>query len=69
MAKEVGAVPGKQEVDPSSAAEAAAAARQTIAQKIKRLASAVEGEDDAKVIVLLANAYASLAAEPPRMRA
>jgi hypothetical protein len=66
--KEVGTVPGKQEIDSTTAAEAAAAARQTIAQKIKRLASAVQGEEDAKVIVLLANAYASLAAEPPRMR-
>ena len=51
-----------------SAADAAARARQVIAEKITRLAAEAESEEAAKVIVLLAEAYGHLAAEPPRTR-
>lgn len=51
------------------AADAAATARRAIARKIAQLAPNVATDDDAKVIALLAEAYANLAAEPPRIRA
>jgi len=51
------------------AATAAARARQVIAEKIAKLVPAVEKDDLAQVVVHLAEAYAHLAAEPPRIRA
>jgi hypothetical protein len=51
------------------AAHAAALARRTIATRIAELAPDVADDDDAQVIALLAEAYANLAAEPPRVRA
>jgi len=51
------------------AAEAAAAAREAIAKKIAQLAPRVKTGDDAQVVASLAEAYANLASEPPRVRA
>jgi hypothetical protein len=51
------------------AANAAAAARRVIAAKIAELTPQVSDEDAAEVIALLAEAYANLASEPPRVRA
>ncbi len=51
------------------AAEVAAKARQAIAQKIWKLAPDVEKDVDAQLVLRLAEAYANLAAEPPRVRA
>jgi hypothetical protein len=51
------------------AANAAAAARRVIAAKIAELTPQVSDEDAAEVIALLAEAYAHLASEPPRVRA
>ena len=51
------------------AAQAAALARQAIAKKITQLAGRVSTGDDARVVALLAEAYANLASEPPRIRA
>jgi hypothetical protein len=51
------------------AAEAAAVARRVIASRIAELAPEVADADAAKVIAHLAEAYAQLAAEPPRVRA
>jgi predicted ATPase len=50
------------------AAQAAAIAREAIAKKISRLAGRVSSGEDAEVIALLAEAYANLASEPPRLR-
>jgi hypothetical protein len=50
------------------AARRAADARQAIAEKIAALVPKVEGEDEAQVVLHLAEAYAHLAAEPPRAR-
>lgn len=50
------------------AARAAAAARQAIAERIGKLAPIVQEDVDAKIIKHLAEAYANLAAEPPRVR-
>jgi hypothetical protein len=50
------------------AARAAATARQAIAEKIRELAPGVEKAADAEIIEHLAEAYAHLAAEPPRVR-
>jgi hypothetical protein len=55
--------------DQVEAAHAAAAARHAIATRIKELAPGVADEDGAEVIALLAEAYANLASEPPRVRA
>jgi hypothetical protein len=51
------------------AARAAAAARRVIAARIAELTPQVSDEDAAEVIALLAEAYANLASEPPRVRA
>ena len=51
------------------AAEAAAVARRVIATKIAELTPEVADADAAEVIAQLAEAYAQLAAEPPRVRA
>jgi len=53
----------------SEAAQLAAKARQAIAQRIAKLVPLVEQQSEAQVIMHLAEAYAHLAAEPPRVRA
>jgi hypothetical protein len=50
------------------AAEAAAVARRVIATKIAELTPDVADTDAAEVIAHLAEAYAKLASEPPRVR-
>jgi hypothetical protein len=50
------------------AAQSAAIARRAIAKKVAQLAGHVSSEEDAEVIALLAEAYANLASEPPRIR-
>ena len=52
----------------AEAAIQAADARTAIARKIKSLASKVKDEADAQMVLHLAQAYAALAAEPPRTR-
>jgi hypothetical protein len=51
------------------AAAAAAKAREAIANRIAKLVPATENEELASVVLHLAEAYASLAVEPPRSRA
>ena len=51
------------------AALSAAKARRAIADKIAKLAPVVEDDPQALLILRLAEAYANLAAEPPRVRA
>jgi hypothetical protein len=58
--------PGAQQAD---AAAAAATARQAIARKIATLVPKVKTDAEAQVVLHLAEAYANLAAEPPRVRA
>ena len=53
----------------AEAAELAAKARQAIAKRIAKLAPTVGQQSEAQVILHLAEAYANLAAEPPRARA
>jgi len=53
----------------AEAAQVAAAARQAIAKRIATLAPKVKEEVEAQVVRHLAEAYAYLAAEPPRVRA
>ena len=53
----------------AEAAELAAKARQAIAKRIAKRAPTVEQQSEAQVILHLAEAYANLAAEPPRARA
>ncbi len=53
----------------AEAAQLAAKARQAIAQRIAKLVPKVEEQAEAQVILHLAEAYANLAAEPPRARA
>jgi hypothetical protein len=53
----------------AEAAQLAAKARQAIAQRIAKLVPKVEQQSEAQVIMHLAEAYAHLAAEPPRVRA
>lgn len=50
------------------AATAAAKARQLIAETIAKLVPGLEDDDRAQVVLRLAEAYAHLAAEPPRSR-
>jgi hypothetical protein len=52
----------------ADAAAVAAEARQTIAKKIAALVPKVSDAAEAEVVLLLAEAYAHLAAEPPRAR-
>jgi len=52
----------------TEAADAAAKARNLIAERIAKLAPGVKNDDDAKVVLHLAEAYANLASEPPRTR-
>jgi hypothetical protein len=60
-------MPEKREVQ-HEAARAAAAAREAIAERIRKLAPGVEKDVDAQIIRDLAEAYSHLAAEPPRVR-
>ncbi|HEV8621955.1 MAG TPA: hypothetical protein VGR33_03585 [Actinomycetota bacterium] len=53
----------------AEAAELAAKARQAIATRIAKLVPMAEQQSEAQVILHLAEAYAQLAAEPPRVRA
>lgn len=53
----------------TQAATRAAEAREAIAKKIAALAAKVADDADAQVVLHLAQAYAALAAEPPRTRA
>ena len=52
----------------ADAAIRAAAARAAIAKKIASLAGKVTDDSDAQMVLHLAQAYAALAAEPPRTR-
>jgi hypothetical protein len=52
----------------AEAAATAAKARQAIAKKIATLAPKVRDDAEAQVVLHLAEAYANLAAEPPRAR-
>jgi len=53
----------------AEAARSAAEARRAIAEKIATLVLSLEGEEEAQLILQLSQAYANLAAEPPRARA
>lgn len=53
----------------AEAARLAARAREAIAKRIATLVPKVEKEGEAQVVLHLAEAYANLAAEPPRTRA
>jgi hypothetical protein len=53
----------------AGAALAAAKARQAIATRIAALVPQVEDDTSAQLVLKLAEAYAHLAAEPPRVRA
>ncbi len=53
----------------AEAAMTAAGAREAIAKKIATLAPKVKDDTEALVVLHLAEAYAQLAAEPPRARA
>jgi hypothetical protein len=53
----------------AAAALAAAGARQAIATRIAALVPQVEDDTRAQMVLKLAEAYAHLAAEPPRVRA
>jgi predicted membrane chloride channel (bestrophin family) len=57
------------ETQQADAATAAATARQAIARKIVTLVPKVKTDAEAQVVLHLAEAYAHLAAEPPRVRA
>ena len=50
------------------AARSAAKARQALAEKIRKLAAKVQDDAEAQIVLHLAQAYANLAAEPPRVR-
>jgi hypothetical protein len=52
----------------TDAAARAAEARAAIAKKIASLAGKVDDDVDAQIVLHLAQAYAALAAEPPRTR-
>lgn len=53
----------------ADAAQSAAKARQAIAARIAKLTPMAQQQSEAQVILHLAEAYAHLAAEPPRARA
>jgi hypothetical protein len=53
----------------ADAARSAAVARKAIADRIRKLASGVQDDAGAQIVLHLAEAYANLAAEPPRVRA
>ena len=68
IAREVNNIVEKTDVQ-VNAARTAAKARQAIAERIGKLAPSVEKDADAQVVLHLAESYANLAAEPPRVRA
>ena len=51
------------------AALRAAKARQAIAARIRKLVPGIQNDADAQIVLHLAEAYANLVAEPPRVRA
>ncbi|MGH2578595.1 MAG: hypothetical protein ACRDG9_12730 [Actinomycetota bacterium] len=51
------------------AALSAGKARQAIAERIRKLVPGIQKDADAQIVLHLAEAYANLAAEPPRVRA
>ena len=51
------------------AALSAAKARQAIAERIRKLVPSIQKDAEAQIVLHLAEAYANLAAEPPRVRA
>jgi hypothetical protein len=51
------------------AALSAAEARQAIAKRIRKLVPGIQTDADAQIVLHLPEAYANLAAEPPRVRA
>jgi hypothetical protein len=55
-------------IQETQAATRAAEARGAIAKKIASLAGKVEDDAGAQIVLHLAQAYAALAAEPPRTR-
>jgi hypothetical protein len=55
--------------DQIEAARSAAVARKAIAERIKKLVPGVKDDAGAQIILHLAEAYANLASEPPRVRA
>jgi hypothetical protein len=67
MRPEVSGMAEEQEQE-IAAAHAAAAARQVLADRIGELTRRVGNEGDALMVLRLAEAYADLAAEPPRAR-
>jgi hypothetical protein len=67
IAQEVEAMAERNEQD--EAAQSAALARKAIAERIKKLVSGVKDDAGAQIVLHLAEAYANLAAEPPRVRA
>jgi hypothetical protein len=50
------------------AALSAAKARQAIADRIRKLVPGIKKDADAHIVLHLSEAYANLAAEPPRVR-
>jgi hypothetical protein len=59
-----------EKTDPQvDAASSAAKARQAIAERIRKLVRGIQKDADAQIVLHLAEAYANLAAEPPRLRA
>jgi hypothetical protein len=59
-----------EETDPQiDAALSAAKARRAIAERIRKLVPGIKKYADAQIVLHLAEAYANLAAEPPRLRA
>ena len=51
-----------------AAALSAAKARQALTDKIRKLVPGIKKDADAHIVLHLAEAYANLAAEPPRVR-
>ncbi len=54
------------QVDP---ALSAGKARQAVVERIRKLVPGIQKDADAQIVLHLAEAYANLAAEPPRVRA
>lgn len=54
--------------DQAEAARSAARARRVIADKIRKIVPGIEEDSEAQIVLHLAEAYANLAAEPPRVR-
>lgn len=68
IAREVSGMVEK--TDPQvDAALSAEKARQAIAERIRKLVPGIQKDADAQIVLHLAEAYANLAAGPPRLRA